>query len=130
VNPLLVDKIPLLDQLYARIAKTAQGMGGAAVRTTEVRHFEGVIVESPRVEEVPALHVEMPNCFEVDFAPDRALEPPGNTLSVKARRIHHGSRKSDWRCTFVQGQWQADGPLSDDTIRACLTPSGPLPAQF
>jgi hypothetical protein len=82
MTPLLVDKVPLLDQLYGRIAQIAADMGGVATKTTDVRHFESVIVETPRVEHVPVLHVDMLNGFEVDVAPDRALEPPGNTLSV------------------------------------------------
>jgi hypothetical protein len=130
MSPFLVDKVPLLDQLYSQIAGIAKDMGGVATNIIEERRFESVIVESPRVENVPALHVVMPNGFEVDFAPDRALGPPGNMLSVKATRMHDGSRKSDRRFSFIQGQWQAEGLSLDDAIRTCLTPSGPPPAQW
>jgi hypothetical protein len=120
-----------LETLYARVTRIAEDMKGTVTTTTESRSFEAAIVEPPKSENVRGLHVEMPGGFQVDFAPSRALGAPGNVLPVKAKRYLGGSRTDDWDSIFVQGEWQFAGkPVSDDDLRACLTPRGPKPAVY
>jgi hypothetical protein len=119
--------ITALHELYKRIAEIARSMGGTATEGTAPRRLT-VNVAVPRDEDVPALTIEMPDSFHVEFAPPNALGL-GNALSVKARRLHHGSTKNDWTVNLMQGVWQYTlKPFSDEEIRKCLTPDGPKPA--
>jgi len=45
-------------------------------------------------ENVPALYAEMPDRFDVEFAPSFPLSI-GNALSVRAKRFHCGLPKSE-----------------------------------
>ncbi len=122
------DKSAAISHLYSRIEKVAIAMGGTTHRTTASRSLPGAMVAVPRSEDVPALLVEMPNSFHVDFAPLYPLNI-GNALFVQAKRIHRGSSKTDWQFTFGPEGWRrTQAPLSDDEIRTCLTPEGPPPA--
>jgi hypothetical protein len=116
-----------LQGLYKRIAEIAKSMGGKATEGIAPLRLT-VNVASPRSENVPALNVEMPDSFHVEFVPRNPLV---NALSVQARRTHHGAGKNDWPFNFVQDIWRmGQNPLSDDEIRRCLTPEGPRPALY
>ncbi len=124
------NKSGALNNLYSRIAQIAVAMGGTATATTESRSFESATVATPRSEDVPALLVEMRDAFQVEFAPSRALSAHG-VLSVKAKRTHSGSRKSDWDFILLQDEWRYGGKsISDDDLRKCLTAEGPRPAAY
>ena len=101
-----------LDNLYGRITRVAEEMGGTV---------------SPRTF-APGLSVEMPGAFRVGFAPLQPLDI-GNALTIRATRTVPEGRKTDWSRNLGQdGIWQGnEGPLSDDEIRECLTPEGPKP---
>jgi hypothetical protein len=62
------NKSAALNDLYSRITRIAEAMGGAVSRSASSRSFPSAMVAVPRSEEVPALHVEMPDSFQVDFA--------------------------------------------------------------
>ncbi|HZL53896.1 MAG TPA: hypothetical protein VFC37_23430 [Terracidiphilus sp.] len=116
--------IAALHELYKRIADIARSIGGVATEGTAPRRLT-VNVAVPRDENVPALTVEMPDNFQVNFGPPNALGH-GNALSVRAQRIHHGGTRNDWTLNLMQGVWQyAQKTLSDEDIRRCLTPEGP-----
>jgi hypothetical protein len=124
-----VNKSVALEELYSRITRIADELSGTASRTSPRHFLPSAVVAEPVSEAVPALRVEMPDSFQVDFAPSYPLGTPGNALSVEARRTHHGARKSDWRFNFGAAGWQrTQTALTDDEIRACLTPEGPPPA--
>ncbi len=121
------DKSAALDELYGRITQIAGAMGGTTSRSLSSLAFPSAMTASPRTEDVPSLCVKMPDKFQVDFAPSNPLSI-GNALSVKAARTLGVSRKSDWIFSFGPKGWQrTNTPLSDDEIRACLTPEGPPP---
>jgi hypothetical protein len=120
------NKSAALDELYSRITRIADEMRGTASRTSPRHFLPSAVVDEPVSEAVPALHVEMPDSFQVDFAPSYPLSTPGNALSVRAVRTHHGARKSDRTFIFGANGWQ----ITDDEIRACLTPEGPQPAIY
>jgi hypothetical protein len=124
------DKSAGLERLYARITKISEDMDGIATRTAQSLGLPTAMVPTPSRDDVPVLLVRMPDTFQVDFAPSHPLSAPGGALSVKAKRLYGGLRKSDWAFTFVHGEWRAHNPVSDDTIRACLTPGGPKPAIY
>ena len=117
-----------LDDLYSRISRIAGQMGGTASPRTSAVGFLAASVLSSHNENAPALHVEMPGGFRVDFAPLHPLST-GNALSVRATRTMSGARMTDWsRNLGPDGDWQGTkGPLSDGEIRACLTADGPPP---
>ncbi len=118
-------KTAALDKLYSGITRIVEEMSGKASRSESRRGVPDAMVASPQSEGVPALHVEMPGGFQVDFAPSHPLSV-GNALSVRATRGLSGSRKTDWTFIFGRDGWQrTQAPLSDDEIRACLTPEGP-----
>jgi hypothetical protein len=123
------NKSAALDQLYTRITKIAEDMGGTATRTTQSLGFPAAMVASPRREDAPALHVEMPDTFQLDIAPFLPLSAPG-VLSVRAKRAYGGAEKAGWTFSFLQGEWRTHNPVSDDTLRACLTAEGPKPAVY
>jgi hypothetical protein len=125
-----IDKSSALEQLYSRITRIAEDMGGTASRTSQSLGFPAAMVETPRREHAPALRVEMPDGFQLDFAPFLPLSAPGNALSVTAKRTYGESRKNDWTFSFANGEWKAHSLVSDDTIRACLTAEGPKPAVY
>jgi hypothetical protein len=123
-----VNKTAALDELYNRITHVAVAMSGSASRAMSSLSLPSAMVAAPRTEDAPTLHVKMPNRFEVEFTPTHPLNV-GNALSVQARRTISGARKSDWMLSFGPNGWQrTQVPLSDDEIRACLTPEGPPPA--
>ncbi len=116
--------IAALQGLYKRITEVAKSMGGTAMNRVASRRVT-VNVAIPRSDDVPALNVEMPGGFQIEFAPPNTLSG-GNALSVQARRIHHGGRKNDWTFNFLQGAWLVgETNLSDEEIRRCLTSEGP-----
>jgi hypothetical protein len=126
----LNDKTSALDQLYGRITEIAGTMEGTAVRILEHVSFPNAMVDTPRRENAPALHVALPNDFRVEFAPSFPLSS-GNALSVRAVRTRAGGRKTDWAFNFGPDGWRRiQDPSSDDEIRTCLTPEGPRPAAY
>jgi hypothetical protein len=121
------EKSAALDLLYARVSRVAEAMGGKAVPRLAAIKFASAVVDIPRTEAVNALLLEMPAGFQVELTPAHPLSI-GNVVSVRAVRSHAGGRKTDWTFNFVNGEWQAaQGPLSEDQIRKCLTPEGPPP---
>ncbi len=122
-----INKVAALDDLYGRITQVAKAMGATASRSVSSLSIPSAMTATSRTEDAPTLHVNTPNGFQVDFSPSNPLSI-GNALSVKATRTLRGSRKSDQVISFLQNAWRlSDGPLSDDDIRACLTPEGPPP---
>lgn len=123
-------KFAALNELYSRITRIAEAMGGTASPVVLGLSLPSAVVATPRSEDAPALGVEMPGGFQVDFAPAHPLSI-GNALSVRARRTHRGGRKNDWIFTFIQDVWRySQNPLSDEEIRKCLTPDGPPPPSY
>lgn len=119
------EKIAALDLLYARFSRAAIAMGGKATPRLDAIAFRGAEAAIPQTEAVNALLMEMPDCFHVELTPAHPLSI-GNVVSVRAVRKHRGGRKTDWGFNFVDGEWRAaQGALSDDEIRKCLTPEGP-----
>jgi hypothetical protein len=122
------EKSTALDSLYSRIERIAYAMRGRMTRSIRERSIPSVMVAVPRSEGVPTLLAEMPDSFEVEFAPPYPLSI-GNVLLLRAKRIHYRSPKTDWQFTFGPDGWRGtQAPLSDDEIRVCLTPEGPRPA--
>ncbi len=130
MDPQFLQKSAALDQLYGRITEIAGAMGGTAVRILEPVSFPNAMEDTPRRENAPALHMDMPDDFRVEFAPSFPLSI-GNALSVRAVRTHGGGRKNDWTFTHSPDGWRrTQAPLSDDEIRACLKPEGPRAAVY
>jgi len=124
------DKSAALGKLYDRITRVAEAMGGTASHQVLALTVPGQMTVGYQSENVTALCAEMPNSFRVDFAPSFPLSI-GSALSVKARRTHAGSPKNEWGFNFGPDGWRrTHTPLSDDEIRACLTPEGPRPAVY
>jgi hypothetical protein len=122
------DKATALDSLYNHVAQVAVTMNGKPYRAVEHLSFPVAMVAAPRGEDVPTLRVAMPNGFEVEFCPTFPLSL-GNALSVRAKRIYRGQPKNDYTFMFGSNGWaRGAGSLSDDDLRSCLTPDGPLPA--
>jgi len=118
-------KTAALHELYRRIARVAEEMGGTATRVLSSRSVPSAIVATLHRENVPGLCVQMPDDFRVDFAPFYPLSM-GSALTVQARRTQSGRGKSGRTFDFAQDGWRSvKVPLSDDEIRACLTPVGP-----
>ena len=124
------EKYAALADLYSRIEQIAKELGGAADSViVPVSHMIATVLD-PRSEDVPALRVKMPNGFRVEFAPSGPLSTP-YVLSVRVRRAHHGVPKSDCLFNFLSDGWHLTQTLlSEDEIRKCLTPEGPLPAVY
>jgi hypothetical protein len=128
--PATSEKLVALNALYGRIASIAAAMGGKAAESSANLRIPGIMVASPRNEAAPALVVEMPDRFRVDFAPTHPLTIE-NALAVRAVRTHEDLRKTDWQFNLGSDGWQrTQAPLSDDEIRQCLTPEGPRPAIY
>jgi hypothetical protein len=124
------EKTAALGALYDRIARIAEAMGGHAFQFVLALTVPGAMTADYCSENAPALHAEMPDSFEVKFAPTFPLSI-GNALSVRARRSHAGSPKNDCGFNFGPDGWRrTQALLSDDEIRACLTPEGPRPATY
>jgi hypothetical protein len=118
-------KTAALHELYGRIARVAEEMGGTATRVLSSRSTPSAIVATPHREDVPSLCVQMPDDFQVNFTPFYPLSI-GHALTVQARRTQSGSGKSGWTFDFAKDGWRSiKVPLSDDEIRACLTLVGP-----
>jgi hypothetical protein len=101
------DKATALKNLYDHIARVAVAMNGKPYRAVEHLNVPAAMVAEPHGEDVPTVPVTMPNGFEVEICPTQPLSL-GNALSARAKRIYRGQ--------------------SDEDIRSCLTPDGPLPA--
>jgi hypothetical protein len=86
------------------------------------------ISDGPSNMSITGLHVELPNGLVVDFKPQNPLGI-GNALSVNARRIlPRSGTLTDRGFSFVNEEWQSGGrTLTDEAIRECLTPKGPVP---
>jgi len=124
------DKSAALCKLYDRITRVAEAMGGTATHQVLALTIPGAMTAGYQSENAPALRAEMPDSFQVEFAPSFPLSI-GNALSVKARRTHAGFSKTEWGFTLGPDGWRrTQAPLSDDEIRACLTPEGPRPATY
>jgi hypothetical protein len=129
-QPVASDKSRALNELYCRITQIAEAMGGRVFPIESSLSFPSATVADPRFEDVPALRVDMPDDFRVEFVPSYPLSFPSD-LSMRAKRIHGGLRKSDWHFNFAPDGWRrTQAPLSDDEIRVCLTPEGPRPASY
>jgi hypothetical protein len=126
VNP--DDKATALDSLYNHVARVAITMNGKPHRSVGHLSLPAAMIAEPRGEDVPTVRVTMPNAFEVELCPTFPLSA-GNALSVRAKRIYRGQPKNDYTFVFGPSGWtRGAGSLSDDDIRSCLTPDGPLPA--
>jgi hypothetical protein len=124
------DKSAELNELYSRVTQIAETMGGAAVQRSVRVSMVGAMVAAPRSEDVPALHVDMPDKFRVEFTPFQPLNTPF-VLSVTVLRLHFGSPKNGWALYFGPDGWRrTQTPLSDEEIRECLRPEGPRPALY
>ena len=124
------DKTAALNELYRRITQIAESMGCHASAITSSPSVQRAMGAVPRIEDDPALRVDMPDDFQVEFAPSYPLSFPSD-LSVRAKRTHRGLRKRDWHFNFGPDGWRrTQVPLSDDEIRGCLTPEGPKPASY
>jgi hypothetical protein len=124
------EKTAALGNLYERITRIATEKGGTASHQVLALTVPGQMSAAHQSENAPALSAEMPDRFQVEFAPAFPLSI-GNALSVNARRTHAGGRKTDWVFNFGPDGWRrTQDPLSDDEIRACLTPEGPRPASY
>jgi hypothetical protein len=119
------NKSVALYELYSRITQIAEAMGGTASPYAAVRCIPSAMMAGSHSADVPALHVEMPNSLQVDFAPPYPLNIE-NALFVQAHCTHGGFCKSDWSFSFGPNGWRGtQAPLSDDEVRACLSPDGP-----
>ena len=117
-----IDKSTALNELYSRITQIAEAMGGRVSRIKPSVSFPSAEGAAPRIEDVPALCVDMPDNFQVEFAPSYPLSLPSDLL-VRAKRTHGRLRESDWHFNFAPDGWRRiHAPLSDDEIRECLTP--------
>ncbi len=122
------DKATALKNLYDHVARVAVTINGKPYRAVEHLNVPAAMAAEPRGEDVPTVRVTMPNGFEVEICPTQPLSL-GNALSARAKRTYRGQPKSDY--TFVCGPsgWtRGAASLSDEDIRSCLTPDGPLPA--
>lgn len=119
------DKSAALLSLYGSVGPIAKKMGGASTVVGVPASFKSLTLDEPLTEDVPALHVEMPDGFRVEFTPSGPLNTP-YPLSVNIRRIHRGAQKNSTSTTCVNCAWRTgQSPLSDDQIRAWLTIDGP-----
>lgn len=115
IQEIIESHISALHDLYKRIAEIARSMGGTASEGIAPRR-RTIDVAEPRDASVPALFVEMPDAFHVEFAPPDVLRP--GALFVSVRRFHHRGTKDAWMLNVMQGNWQyAQKPLSDEDIR-------------
>ena len=89
-----VDKSAALIELNNRIMRIAEEMGGNPSRIAVTRSLPSPMVAGASGEDVPALHVKMPDGFRVELAPTHPLSIWG-ALAVKATRTHRESRKND-----------------------------------
>lgn len=129
-QPVTSDKVTSLNELYLRVTQVAEAMGGRVSPNTSSLSFPSATLAAPRVEDAPALRVEMPEDFKVEFAPSYPLSFPSN-LSVRAKRTHGGRRINDWHFNLAPDGWRrTQVQLSDDEIRLCLRPEGPKPTSY
>lgn len=120
----VTDKTAALDGLYGRIAQIADAMGGASARdTVPISHMAATVAE-PRTESAPALHIQMPDDFRVEFTPSGPLSTP-YILSVNIRCTHRGLMKHGSSTNFVGGLWRVGlVELSEEQVRSWLTLDG------
>jgi len=124
------EKAAALHTLHRNIGRVAQSMDGTPIHGAKHISLPSPVVAEPRAELVPYLRVEMPDNFVVESELNDPLSLP-YALSVKLTRTHNGGRKTDWQFVHGQDGWCGrQGLLTDDEIRACLTPEGPPPLQF
>jgi len=122
------EKAIALGNLYDHVQRVAVRMNGRASRDVEHLALPAAMRAEPRGENVGTVCVAMPNGVEVEFCPTVPLSS-GNALSVRAKRIYRGQPKSDYTFVFGPSGWtRGADPVSDDDIRSCLTPDGPIPA--
>jgi hypothetical protein len=117
-----------LRNLYERIKQIVTSMNGTYTEMELPSSLSDQMSDDSSNLSVTGLHVELPNGLIIDFKPPNPLGI-GNALSVNARRILPGSGTlGDIGFSFVNGEWQSGGKtLSDEAIRVCLTPKGPVP---
>jgi len=124
------DKSAALGKLYGRITRVAEAMGGTASHQVLALTIPGAMTADYQSENAPALCAEMPDSFQVEFAPSFPLSI-WNALSVRAKRFHAGLPKTEWGFDLGPDGWQrTQVQLSVNEIRACLTPEGPRPATY
>jgi hypothetical protein len=117
-----------LRSLYERIKQIVETMNGVFTETKLPSSLPDQNCDDPSNLSVTALHVELPSGVMVDFKPALPLGF-AITLFVKARRTLSGHGVfNDMDLSFADGEWQYSGhTLSDEVIRECLTPKGPVP---
>jgi hypothetical protein len=77
------NKSAALGKLYDRITRIAETMGGTASHQVLALTIPGAMTAGYQSENAPALCAEMPDNFQVEFAPSFPLSI-GSALSVKA----------------------------------------------
>lgn len=116
-----------LRDLYERVKQMAECMNGTSTEAAIPSALPDQMCDGRSNLEVTVLHVEVPNGLMVDFKPQNPLGL-GSALSVLARRSLPSGVLSDIGFSFVNGEWQSVGKtLTDEVIRECLTPKGPVP---
>lgn len=119
------DKVAALGKLYCPVMRIAKEMGGNATHQVRALTVPGQMTATRQSENVPALIVEMPDDFQVEFVPSFPLSL-GSTLSVRINRRHAGYPKNEWGFKYSPDGWRkTQALLTDEEIRACLTPEGP-----
>jgi hypothetical protein len=118
-------KSDALEELYYRIARVAMANGGTSTRVVVRVEYLGATAAAPHAEPAPAIHVSMPDGFQVVFVPTNPLSI-GQVLAVRANRNHKGCRKSDRNFNLGATGWRMGSlMLLDSEIRGCLMPDGP-----
>jgi len=117
-----------LRNLFERIKQIVKSMNGSSEEMKVSSSLPEQMCDGPSNVTVTTLHVELPSGLMVDFKPQNLLGI-GNILSVNARRmLSERGTFGDIGFSFVKGQWQSGrGILSDEMIRECITPKGPVP---
>jgi hypothetical protein len=124
------DKAAALGKLYDRVTRIAKKMGGNATRQVRALTVPAQMTAAHQDENAPALIAEMPDDFQVGFAPSFPLSI-GSALSVRINRLHAGYPKNEWAFNYSPDGWRrTQALLSDEEIHACLTPEGPPPARY
>lgn len=124
------DKAAALGKLYDRVTRIAKEMGGTATRQVLALTVSVQMTAARQSENAPALIAEMPDDFQVEFAPSSPLSI-GSALYVRINRLHAGYPKNEWAFNYSPGGWRmTQALLSDEEIRACLIPEGPRPATY
>ena len=124
------DKAAALGKLYNRVMRIAKEMGGTSTLRVRALTVPGQMTAAHLSENAPVLIAEMPDDFQAEFAPSFPLSI-GSALSVRINRLHAGYPKNEWAFNYSPDGWRRiQALLSDEEIRACLTPEGPRPASY